>query len=507
MMSQEELLPWSEPDTNFFADNLLGIEDWGDSITDIKISEDDVVVGNKDQDMDVNTDDLSELLQNIGDDMWAISEDTILSLGAQIKQEPPSPSSSTSSLISLDSSLPSSPESQLLTNGQCSPPHQPTIEAVIPYQSFKTHLPTTRIRTDLILPLSDKTSAIKTEFAVTPSCMIKQEPITIQPCSLVQPFPNLPVGHVQKITIQNGQQPKLIQQGKGVVTSTTGNITYIPVTGTIPTTAIFVGVKKAGLPISKPITSVIPNVVSSVKSPQSSVINEKVVRRQQRMIKNRESACLSRKKKKEYLQSLECKVKDVTYLNDRLNEENMKLKHKVTELKKENLLLKSNHHPANWSSTAKKSTCVLAVVLFVALNVGSFRLNEALGDWIHKYQVEEKTSRTKKQTVQENKFKSVQELALRLTPNCTETEARRTRIQRHMFTRRHNTQPSTTSSKNAIQLFKGPDWLKVFSDAINRQDDTMYIVSFRQDHLIFPATKGNVTQRPKVSLMMMAPSN
>ena len=104
---------------------------------------------------------------------------------------------------------------QLLTNGQCSPPHQPTIEAVIPYQPFKTHLPTTCIRTDLILPLSEKTSAIKTEFAVTPSCMIKQEPITIQPCSLVQPFPNLPVGHVQKITIQNGQQPKLIQQGKG----------------------------------------------------------------------------------------------------------------------------------------------------------------------------------------------------------------------------------------------------------------------------------------------------
>ncbi|XP_020912333.1 cyclic AMP-dependent transcription factor ATF-6 alpha [Exaiptasia diaphana] len=47
----------------------------------------------------------------------------------------------------------------------------------------------------------------------------------------------------------------------------------------------------------------------------------------------------------------------------------------------------------------------------------------------------------------------------------------------------------------------------MFSEAINRQDDTMYIVSFRQDHLVFPATKSNVTQRPKVSLMMMAPSN
>ena len=76
---------------------------------------------------------------------------------------------------------------------------------------------------------------------------------------------------------------------------------------------------------------------------------------------------------------------------------------------------------------------------------------------------------------------------------------------------------------------------KTFEEEINKKSDTLYIVSFRgvssipilgafvrfswtkwtncssvcfiQDHLVFPATEYNATQRPKMSFMIMAPPN
>lgn len=294
------------------------------------------------------------------------------------------------------------------------------------------------------------------------------------------------------------------------------------------------------------------------------------------MIKNRESACQSRRKKKEYLQGLEARLQAVLADNQQLRRENAALRRRLEALLAENSELRLG-------SGNRKVVCVMVFLLFIAFNFGPVSISEPPPAPISprtsreeprprrhllEFSAQEPAEppRRPSQGLEEPQpspagrpsFRNLtafpgaaKELLLRdldqlfLSSDCrhfNRTESLRLAdelsgwVQRHQRGRRKIPQraqerqksqlrkksppikaavptqspgPPERDAARQLQLYRHPDRSQPeFLDAIDRREDTLYVVSFRRDHLLLPAISHNKTSRPKMSLVMpaMAPN-
>ncbi|XP_018570019.1 cyclic AMP-dependent transcription factor ATF-6 alpha isoform X2 [Anoplophora glabripennis] len=377
----------------------------------------------------------------------------------------------------------------------------------------------------------------------------------------------IPVTSNNKVVVINNNDfkinPPVISNPSNVVTAP--NVVVLENLRTVPIKSV------ATLPQFSTTTAQVPattvaNITQGVSIPSSVVIgggsrfsvgvganvDPKILKRQQRKIKNRESACLSRKKKKDYVTSLEEKVKELTAENDRLEAENAQLKERLAQYE---------DSPLNQSQKVKKGVKQSIVLCMVLLLVG-VNLDFIRNPFSTKNQLDiirrdiPKLSPHNGRSLlwsaedkEENKTSNFSPLFMcPATINQTETARLVLELERwigkpaDLSTKenlgKNNTQQSRSSRvklrkkkykadspmlssvyrreknrakqelklevRNEIQVFAPtPEQLySEFFEAINRQDDTFYVVSFTDQHLLLPALHHNKTRRPKMSLIM-----
>ncbi|NWU01770.1 ATF6A factor, partial [Urocynchramus pylzowi] len=394
---------------------------------------------------------------------------------------------------------------------------------------------------------------------------IPAKTIIIQTLPTLVPLPkNQPVVNIQPAPPKGPSvvlpQPAVVQlQASGVLPASQP---VIAVTGGAPalqshtvkalSPAAGNGSSSGKIPVTKPLLqSSSPGVGLDVN----------VLRRQQRMIKNRESAFQSRKKKKEYMLGLEARLEAALLENEKLKKENSTLKRQLDEVVLENQKLKV-------SSPKRRTLCVMVILAFIMLNYaaseGSTKNTGCLiGIVTHLFQRSHRSSCNihgsvlilwlwYDRSVSDNKALMIvsEEPLLYISPppppcrpliNRTESlrlthelrgwvhrhEVERTRSRRlsNSQQQRARVPPSSLSDKADSQLmampytdtslsrnsgnelqvyYASPRSYQDFFEAIHRREDTFYVVSFRRDHLLLPATTHNKTRRPKMSIVLPA---
>uniref|UniRef100_A0A3P8UEQ9 Activating transcription factor 6 n=1 Tax=Cynoglossus semilaevis TaxID=244447 RepID=A0A3P8UEQ9_CYNSE len=391
------------------------------------------------------------------------------------------------------------------------------------------------------VPLAPPTASLQAKtFIIQPLQttvlpVVKPAPVNIQPA----PPPGRPIVLSQPSQVLQIQTPHAIKNN--VVT--------------LPTLS-----QDRPVPVSVPVAA--PPVMSVTLRTPSSDDDSKLSQRQQRMIKNRESASLSRKKKKEYLLSLETRLKAALSENEALKCENGNLKRQLEGILGENTVLKA-------TAPKRRAVCLMAVLVFIVLNVGPTSLFQGGPGSKHVLPVPHSgrhllgfssEAGTQVELAPESLGDSPSEMAdssedkalmvvkdpvfLRPPPPCRHHINRtkcmelvhelrgwvhRHEVQQTKIRRTSNHKPSRTILKtenkedaqiltvqytetsqeknpgNELQVYYAPHQAySDFFDELNRRGDTFYVVSFRTDHLLLPATNHNKGSPPKMSVVLPA---
>ncbi|XP_075420167.1 cyclic AMP-dependent transcription factor ATF-6 alpha isoform X2 [Tenrec ecaudatus] len=413
----------------------------------------------------------------------------------------------------------------------------------------------------LLLPATPKTP---TNSSVPAKAIIIQTLPTLMPLAKQQPIISIQPAPTKGQTVLLSPPTVVQLQAPGVLPSPQPVLAIPRGSTQLPNHMVnVVPAPVTTTPVNGKLSLTKPALQSTMRSVGSDIA---VLRRQQRMIKNRESACQSRKKKKEYMLGLEAKLKAALSENEKLKKENGSLKRQLDEVVSENQQLKV-------PSPKRRAVCVMLVLAFIVLNYGpmsmleqdsrkvkpvvnpanqrrhllefsakevqdtsdgiiqknslrydhsvsndkalmvlteepllyippppcqplintteSLRLNHELRGWVHRHEVE----RTKSRRMTNNQHKT------RILQGALE-QGSNSQLMAVQYT--ETTSIGRNSGSELQVYYASPRSYQDFFEAIRRRGDTFYVVSFRRDHLLLPATTHNKTTRPKMSIVLPA---